>query len=135
MSTNTLETYIETINDIKDYSEFVEWVNLLSKQLTVDPSIRTPEYFVYGCQVSTWFKCSVDDNKLFFSFDSDSNFAKGVVKILLDIIDGSTAEEIKRLSFYDFRQISRYLPTERQRTLQIILNKAHELANTTGETQ
>jgi sulfur transfer protein SufE len=135
MSTNTLETYIETINDIKDYSEFVEWVNLLSKQLTVDPSIRTPEHFVYGCQVSTWFKCSVDDNKLFFSFDSDSNFAKGVVKILLDIINGSTAEEIKKLSFYDFRQISRYLPTERQRTLQIILNKAHELANTTGETQ
>jgi sulfur transfer protein SufE len=135
MSTNALETYIETISDIKDYSEFVEWINSLSKQLLVDPSIRIPEHFVYGCQVSTWFKCSVDNNKLFFSFDSDSNVAKGVVKILLDVIDGLTVEEIRKISFYDFRKITCFLPTERQRTLQIILNKAHELANTTGDTQ
>jgi len=135
MSTNALETYIETITDIKDYSEFVEWINSLSKQLTVDPSIRTPEHFVYGCQVSTWFKCSVDENRLFFSFDSDSNVAKGVVKILIDVIDGLTVEEIKKISFYDFRKIACFLPTERQRTLQIILNKAHELANSTGDTQ
>lgn len=135
MSIDTLETYIETISDIKDYSEFVEWINSLSKQLTVDPSIRTPEHFVYGCQVATWFKCSIKDNKLYFSFDSDSNVAKGVIKILLDVIDGLSVEEIKKISFYDFRQISRRLPTERQRTLQIILNKAHELANSTGDTQ
>lgn len=135
MSTNALETYIDTVSDIKDYSEFVEWINLLSKQLTVDPSIRIPEHFVYGCQVSTWFKCSIDKDKLFFSFDSDSNVAKGVVKILLDVIEGMTAEEIKKISFYDFRKITCFLPTERQRTLQIILNKAHELANTTGDTE
>lgn len=135
MSTNVLETYIETVSDIKDYSEFVEWINSLSKQLTVDPSIRTSEYFVYGCQVSTWFKCSIDNDKLFFSFDSDSNVAKGVVKILLDVIEGTTAEEIKKITFYDFRKITCFLPTERQRTLQIILNKAHELANTTGDTE
>jgi sulfur transfer protein SufE len=135
MSATILAQYIETVNDIKNYSEFVEWVNSLSKQLTVDSSIRVPEHFVYGCQVSTWFKCSVDNNKLFFSFDSDSNVAKGVVKILLDVIDGLTVEEIKKISFYDFRKITCLLPTERQRTLQIILNKAHELANTTGETQ
>jgi sulfur transfer protein SufE len=135
MSTNVLETYIETVSDIKDYSEFVEWINSLSKQLTVDPSIRIPEHFVYGCQVSTWFKCSIDNDKLFFSFDSDSNVAKGVVKILLDVIEGMTAEEIKKITFYDFRKITCFLPTERQRTLQIILNKAHELANTTGDTE
>ena len=60
---------------------------------------------------------------------------KGVVKILLDIIDGKTFQEIKKITFYDFRQITARLPTERQKTLQIVLNKAHELANNTGETQ
>ena len=135
MSTIILEQYIETISDIKDYSEFVEWINSLAKQLIVDPSIRTPQNFVYGCQVSTWFECSFDRDKVFFSFDSDSNIAKGVVKILLDVINDLTVEEIKKISFYDFRRLTRLLPTERQRTLQIILNKAHELTTTTGATQ
>ena len=135
MSTTILQQYIETISDIKNYSEFVEWINSLSKELTVDPSIRTPQNFVYGCQVSTWFECSFDHGKVFFSFDSDSSIAKGVVKILIDVITGLTVEELNNISFYDFRQLTRLLPTERQRTLQIILNKAHELTKTTGETQ
>jgi sulfur transfer protein SufE len=135
MSTTILDQYIETISDIKNYSEFVEWINSLSKELTVDPSIRTPQNFVYGCQVSTWFECSFDCDKVFFSFDSDSSITKGVVKILLDVINGLTVEELNNISFYDFRRLTRLLPTERQRTLQIILNKAHELTTTTGETQ
>lgn len=135
MSTTILDQYIETISDIKNYSEFVEWINSLSKELTVDPSIRTPQNFVYGCQVSTWFKCSFDRDKVFFSFDSDSSITKGVVKILLDVINGLTVKELNNISFYDFRRLTRLLPTERQRTLQIILNKAHELTTTTGETQ
>jgi sulfur transfer protein SufE len=135
MSTTILDQYIETISDIKNYSEFVEWINSLSKELTVDPSIRTPQNFVYGCQVSTWFECSFDRDNVFFSFDSDSSITKGVVKILLDVINGLTVEELNNISFYDFRRLTRLLPTERQRTLQIILNKAHELTTTTGETQ
>jgi sulfur transfer protein SufE len=90
---------------------------------------------VYGCQVSTWFECSFDRDKVYFSFDSDSSITKGVVKILLDVINGLTVEELNNISFYDFRRLTRLLPTERQRTLQIILNKAHELTTTTGETQ
>ena len=135
MSTTILDQYIETISDIKNYSEFVEWINSLSKQLTVDHFIRTPQNFVYGCQVSTWFECSFDRDKVYFSFDSDSSITKGVVKILLDVINGLTVEELNNISFYDFRRLTRLLPTERQRTLQIILNKAHELTTTTGETQ
>ena len=135
MSTTILDQYIETISDIKNYSEFVEWINSLSKQLTVDHSIRTPQNFVYGCQVSTWFECSFDRDKVYFSFDSDSSITKGVVKILLDVINGLTVEELNNISFYDFRRLTRLLPTERQRTLQIILNKAHELTTTTGATQ
>lgn len=135
MSNTTLEEYIKIISDIKDYSKLIEWINSLSADLKVDPSIRSSENYVYGCQVSTWIKCTVQNNKIFFSFDSDSNVTKGVVKILLDIINGSTVHEIKKLSFYDLRKITERLPTEKQRTLQIILNKAHQLANTTGETQ
>lgn len=135
MSNTTLETYIQQIADINDYSKLIEWINALSKEIEVDPSIRIPKYYVYGCQVSTWIKCTKQDQKIFFSFDSDSQVTKGVIKILLDVINGKTVDEIKSLSFYDFRKIALRLPTERQRTLQIILNKAHELANTTGDAQ
>jgi len=135
MSNSILTQYIEKISDINDYGTLIEWINNLSKEVTVDTSIRTPENYVYGCQVATWFQCTKTNNRIYFSFDSDSNVTKGIVKILLDILNGSTVEEIKKLTFYDFRQISMRLPTERQRTLQIILNKAHELANTIGDTE
>lgn len=130
-----LEEYTKVISEINDYSKLIEWINSLAKELEVDPSIRTPSNFVNGCQVSTWITCTNQDNKIFFSFDSDSNVAKGVVKILLDVINGMSVDEIKKITFYDFRKITVRLPTERQKTLQIILNKAHQLANTTGETQ
>lgn len=130
-----LEEYVKIISEIKDYSELVEWINSLSKELEVDPSIRIPDNYVYGCQVTTWLKCTTNNNNIFFSFDSDSNVAKGVVKILLDILNGKSIQEIKQIKFYDLREITARLPTERQKTLQIILNKAHELAHRTGETQ
>jgi sulfur transfer protein SufE len=135
MSTRNLEEYIKIITDINDYSKLVEWINSLSKELEVDPSIRIPSNYVYGCQVSTWLKCTTNNNNIFFSFDSDSNVAKGVVKILLDVLNGKSKEEIKEIKFYDLREIAARLPTERQKTLQIILNKAHELAHNTGEAQ
>ena len=135
MLTDKLEEYIKIISDINGYSELIEWINSLSKELKVDPSIRTPVNYVYGCQVSTWISCTKQDNNIFFLFDSDSNVTKGVVKILLDIINGRSSEEIKKVTFYDFRKITARLPTERQKTLQIILNKAHELAHKTGDTQ
>ena len=135
MSNEKIEEYVKIVSDIKDYSELISWINSLSKELKIDPTIRIPLYYVYGCQVSTWIKCTKEDNKITFSFDSDSNVTKGVVKILLDVINDMTAEEIKKINFYDFRQIAARLPTERQKTLQIILNKAHELAHNTGEAQ
>jgi sulfur transfer protein SufE len=135
MSNEKIQEYIKIVSDIKNYNDLISWVNTLSKELKVDPTIRNSKYYVYGCQVSTWIKCTHQDNKIFFSFDSDSNVTKGVVKILLDVINGMSLQEIKRISFYDFREITSRLPTERQKTLQIILNKAHELAHITGETQ
>ena len=130
-----LEEYIKIVSEIDDYGSLIEWINSLARELEVDPSIRTPENYVYGCQVSTWISCTIQGNKIFFSFDSDSNVTKGVVKILLDIVNGRATYEIKKLTFYDFRQIVAKLPTERQKTLQIILNKAHELIKQTGDTQ
>ena len=130
-----LEEYIKIVSEIDDYGSLIEWINSLARELEVDPSIRTPENYVYGCQVSTWISCIIQNNKIIFSFDSDSNVTKGVVKILLDVINGASIHEIKKLTFYDFRQIVAKLPTERQKTLQIILNKAHELIKQTGDTQ
>ncbi len=132
MSHITLDDYISKIEDIKDYTKLIEWINSLGRELRVDPSIRVKEHYVYGCQASTWLKCSKVKGNLHFSFDSDSVIAKGVVKILLDIINDKPASEIKKLSLYDFRKIISRFPTERQKTFQYILNRAHQL---TGETQ
>jgi sulfur transfer protein SufE len=132
MSQSTLEQYIATIDDITDYNKLIEWINSLGKELKVDPSIRVKEHYVYGCQVSTWLKCTKKHGNLIFSFDSDSNIAKGIVKILLDVINNRPPEEIKKLTLYDFRKIISKFPVERQRTFQYILNSAHKL---TGETQ
>jgi sulfur transfer protein SufE len=132
MSQSTLEKYISIIEDIPDYNKLVEWINSLGKELKVDPFIRTRENYVYGCQVSTWLTCSRKNGLLTFSFDSDSNLAKGIVKILLDVINNRPADEIKKITLYDFRKIISKFPAERQRTFQYILNSAHKL---TGETQ
>jgi len=118
-----LEKYNRAVTKFKTKEEFNNWMITLGKSLdTPDPrQIRHRENFVKGCQNNAWL--CILNNKL--SFDSTSEYTKGMGKILLDVY--SSAENPTKINFIDFRYITQGLSREEISGFSKMISKIHSL--------
>jgi len=65
--------------------------------------LRSERYAIPGCQVSVWIRAELEDGRLRLSGDSDARINRGMVALLLRVLDGRTPAEILTadLSFLD----------------------------------
>ncbi|MGB3653536.1 MAG: SufE family protein [Rivularia sp. (in: cyanobacteria)] len=61
-------------------------------------SDKTPENKVPGCVSQVFITASLDDEKISFQGDSDSQLTKGLVALLIEGLNGSTPTEIVQLT-------------------------------------
>lgn len=98
---------------ISDFSFFDDWTQKyehiidLGKDLPlIDPSLKTDEYLIKGCQSQVWLFAELgDDEKVYYTADSDAIITKGLVSLLVDALSGQTAEEIVRSEIYFIDEI------------------------------
>jgi sulfur transfer protein SufE len=128
----SLEQYTATFEDAQDQAALQKILLSLAKQLPDNYSLRTNQNYMYGCQSDVWLAGSCENNRWRFSFDSNSLMVKGIGKIVLDCFNDLTADEIRSINFFAFKKIAARLPHERQRGLQIIINRIHIIV---GDTQ
>jgi cysteine desulfuration protein SufE len=55
---------------------------------------QTGENKVKGCQSSVWLVTDEDDGKIIFKADSDSTIVKGLIALLIRVLNGRTPDEI-----------------------------------------
>lgn len=134
MALSNLESYIELVKDLKDSGLLYQCLLDYGKNITTDIDIRTQSNFVNGCQSQVWITGTCKDNIWKFKFDSDAIMVKGLGKIVLDTYNSMTANEIQAITFHQFKPLAATLSTQRQRGLQAIINKIHNITRT-GETQ
>ena len=65
-----------------------------------DPDIRSTAHVVAGCQVSVWVKAELKAGRLHLAADSDALINKGIVALLLRVLDGRTPAEIMTADLY-----------------------------------
>ncbi len=65
-----------------------------------DPAIRTDRNAISGCQVSVWLKAELQAGRLRLSGDSDALINKGILALLLRVLDGRTPAEIVGADLY-----------------------------------
>lgn len=128
----SLEQYTATFEDVQDQAALQKILLSLAKQLPDNYSLRTNQNYMYGCQSDVWLAGSCENNRWRFSFDSNSLMVKGIGKIVLDCFNDLTADEIRSINFFAFKNIAARLPHERQRGLQFIINRIHTIV---GDTQ
>jgi cysteine desulfuration protein SufE len=128
----SLEQYTATFEDAQDQAALQKILLSLAKQLPDNYSLRTNQNYMYGCQSDVWLAGSCENNRWRFSFDSNSLMVKGIGKIVLDCFNDLTADEIRSINFFSFKNIASRLPHERQRGLQFIINRIHTIV---GDTQ
>ncbi len=92
---------------IEEFAVFDEWLDKyeylieLSDTLpAIDPQRRTDEYVIKGCQSRVWVDACVEEGKVFFSSDSDAIITKGIIALLIRVLNGRTPQEIIDTELY-----------------------------------
>jgi cysteine desulfuration protein SufE len=86
---------------VEEFSVFEDWldkynylVELGNDLPELDPAYRTNEYLINGCQSKVWLHADLVDGKLEFKADSDAIIVRGIVALLVKILNGRTPSEI-----------------------------------------
>ncbi len=122
---------------VEEFSMFDEWLDKyeylidLGKTLEEYPeSLKTEERLIKGCQSRVWLDYRVEDNKIFFSADSDAIITKGIIALLINLYSGRTAEEINSsdFSFIEKIGLKENLSPTRSNGLVSMIAKIKEIA-------
>jgi cysteine desulfuration protein SufE len=94
-------------NIVEDFSIFGDWMDKyqqlieLGKNLPpIDEKKRTESYLIKGCQSKVWLDAELKDGKIYFSADSDAIITKGIVALLIQVLNERTPKEILDVDLY-----------------------------------
>jgi cysteine desulfuration protein SufE len=92
----------ETQKDIvEEFSVFEDWLDRYNYLIelgndlpAIDPKLRTNEFLINGCQSKVWLHADLVNGKLQFNADSDAIIVKGIVALLVKLMNNRTPAEI-----------------------------------------
>ncbi|MEI6816833.1 MAG: SufE family protein [Bacteroidota bacterium] len=86
---------------IEDFELFDEWaekyeyvIEIGRKLPAMNADYKTDSNKIKGCQSSVWMHTSFKDGRIYFEADSDSTFVKGLIALLMKVMNGQKPEEI-----------------------------------------
>ena len=92
---------------IEEFSMFDEWLDKydyligLSETLPpIAPEHRTNQYLIEGCQSRVWIDARMEDGRIRFTADSDAIITKGIIALLVRVLNGRTPQEILSTDLY-----------------------------------
>lgn len=135
MALEKLDSYIKLVKDLGDTGLLYQCLLDLGKDTGTDITIRNPNNYVNGCQSQVWITGKCVSDCWTFKFDSDALMVKGIGKIVTDTFNQLSTNEVRSITFHNFKPLAATLSTQRQRGLQAIINKIHQITHTTGEAQ
>jgi cysteine desulfuration protein SufE len=124
----SIEQYNKIITGFTSLQEAQTWLLSLGEQVPLHPDLRLKQNYVRGCQSFVWVDGVVIDNCCEFRLDSDSRIAKGICKILMDCFNGLNPQQVLAINFQQFSNVAKTLSVQRQRGLQALINKIHNIA-------
>ncbi len=97
---------------IDEFSGFDDWmdkyqllIDLGNEQDPLDEKYKTESNLIDGCQSRVWLQADYIDGRLHFSAESDALIVKGIVALLIRVLDDSTPQEILDADLYFIEQI------------------------------
>ena len=96
---------IEEFNDLDDWMDKYQLlIDLGSEQEALDEKYKTEQNLIDGCQSRVWIQCDAQDDAegkiLHFQADSDALIVKGIIALLIRVINDQPAKEILNADLY-----------------------------------
>lgn len=87
---------IEEFTDIEDWLDrYAQIIDMGNELPPIDDSLKTPDRLIEGCQSRVWLDGQLDENgKVIFQADSDALIVKGIIAMLVRVLNGHTPQEI-----------------------------------------
>lgn len=101
-----------TINEvqneiIEEFEPLDDWLDryqlIIDMGETLEPireEYKTPQYLIEGCQSRVWIKPEFRDGRIYFYADSDAIIVKGIVSLLMRVLNARMPEEILSSDMY-----------------------------------
>ena len=92
---------------IEEFSVFDEWLDKYDYLIELSDTLpaiadehRTDNYVIKGCQSRVWVDARLEDGKVYFAADSDAIITKGIIALLIRVMNDRTPQEILDLELY-----------------------------------
>ena len=120
------QSLVEDFSYMEDWTEKYQYLIDLSKNLApMEPKFKVEENIIKGCQSKVWLKASFENELINFQADSDAIISKGIVAILLSVLNDRKPNEILNadLSFIDKIGLKEHLSPNRANGLSSMLKQ------------
>lgn len=101
-----------TINDkqdilIEEFDGLDDWMDRYSIIIDmgnslppIDEQLKTPQHLIEGCQSRVWLNAELIDGHIQFTADSDAIIVKGIISMLVRVLNGHTPAEVLGADLY-----------------------------------
>ena len=117
---------------VDDFSLFETWeekyeyiIDLGKKLSPLYAAFKIDEYKIKGCQSSVWIHSQIKDGKVYFEGDSDAVIVRGLVAMVILVLNGQTPKAIAEapLSFIDAIGLRSHLAQTRSNGLSAMIKQ------------
>ena len=107
MSINELQD--EIIEEFQDHDDWMDRYQLLidmgNSLSPLDEKYKTESNLIEGCQSRVWLQADYDGEHIHFQAESDALIVKGIVSLLVRVLDNQTPQDILNADLYFIDQI------------------------------
>ena len=102
-----------TINEIQDeiiaeFSDYEDWmdkyqllIDLGNEQEPLDEKYKNESNLIEGCQSRVWLQADLsDEGKIHFQAESDALIVKGIITLLIRVLNDQTPDDILNADLY-----------------------------------
>ena len=118
---------IEEFDGIDDWLDrYAQIIDMGNELEPIDDSLKTPDRLIEGCQSRVWLDAQLNpDGTVCFRADSDALIVKGIIAMLIRVLNGHTPSEIvdANLHFVDDIGLSEHLSPTRSNGLLAMLKQ------------
>ncbi len=100
---------MDTIQDeiVEEFAIYDDWLDKYNYLIelgndlpAIAPEHRTEQYVIEGCQSRVWVDAKVEDGVIHYSADSDAIITKGIIALLIRVLNGRTPQQVLDTELY-----------------------------------
>lgn len=123
---------------VEEFSLFDDWmgryeylIELGAALPLIEDCYKTDEYKIKGCQSQVWLRPEYRDGRIHFRADSDAIITKGLIALLIRVLDGQQAADIATapLQFIDEIGMKEHLSSTRKNGLASMIGQIRSYAS------